>query len=183
MASADLEETMSGLMRAALGGDESAYASFLRQAAEVARRAVRRRLGHASSVSPEDVVQETLLAVHLKRHTWRVHEPILPWFMSITRYKMIDACRRRRVRISVPIDMLSEVLAAPVAEHETSDSRHIESAVDALSDGQRKVVRSIAIDGRSIQETAAALEMRETAVRVAFHRGLTAIAAKFGRQT
>jgi RNA polymerase sigma-70 factor (ECF subfamily) len=42
-------------------------------------------------------------------------------------------------------------------------------------------VRAIAIEGRSIRETATALDMKETAVRVAFHRGLSAIAARFGR--
>jgi RNA polymerase sigma-70 factor (ECF subfamily) len=183
MASAELEEKMAALMRAALNGDEASYAAFLRMGAEAARRVVRHRLAAYSAVSPEDVVQETLLAVHLKRHTWRIDDPILPWFMSITRYKIIDACRRQRVRINVPIDDLADVLAAPDAGSEGADSRQIERAVEALSDGQKKVVRSIAIEGRSIEETAAAFEMKETAVRVAFHRGLSAIAARFGRQT
>ena len=61
--------------------------------------------------------------------------------------------------------------------------RQVEAALTILSDGQRRVVKSIAIDGRSITETAAALDMKETAVRVAFHRGLAAIAARFGRTT
>lgn len=183
MTSAELEEKMAALMRAALTGDEAAYAAFLRLGADTARRVVRYRLASYSAVSPEDVVQETLLAVHLKRHTWRSSDPILPWFMSITRYKIVDACRRQRIRISVPIDDLADALPAPEAEHEGADSRQIERAVDSLSDGQKRVVRAIAIEGRSIRETAAALEMKETAVRVAFHRGLGAIAAKFGRST
>lgn len=173
---------MAALMRLALDGDESAYADFLRHGADAARRVIVHRLGPSSAVSAEDVVQETLLAVHLKRHTWRSSEPILPWFMSIARYKMIDACRRRRVRISIPIDDLAEVLAAP-EDADGFDRRQIERAVEGLSEGQKKVVRSIALDGRTIGETAAALAMKETAVRVAFHRGLTAIAARFGRQT
>jgi RNA polymerase sigma-70 factor (ECF subfamily) len=183
MASAELEEKMAALMRAALKGDEVAYAAFLRMGADAAHRVVRHRLASYSAVSPEDVVQETLLAIHLKRHTWRVGDPILPWFMSITRYKIVDACRRQRVRISVPIDDLSDVLATPDSGSEGADGRQIERAVDTLSEGQKKVVRAIAIEGRSIRETATALDMKETAVRVAFHRGLSAIAAKFGRQS
>ena len=35
----------------------------------------------------------------------------------------------------------------------------------------------------TIAGCAVALEMKETAVRVAFHRGLSAIAQRFGRQT
>lgn len=183
MASGELEETMAALMRSALDGDEAAYAEFLRLGADAIRRVVRHRLVAASAVAPEDVVQETLLAIHLKRHTWRSTEAILPWVMSIARYKMIDACRRQRVRITVPIEDFADSLAAPETAAEGADTRQIERAVDSLSDGQRKVVRAIAIEGRTIRETAAALEMRETAVRVAFHRGLTALAARFGRQT
>lgn len=183
MASTDLEETMASLMRAALGGDEGAYAEFLRQGTVAARRVITHRLGRSSPVSPEDVVQETLLAVHLKRHTWRQSEPILPWFMSIARYKLIDACRRQRVRISVPIDDFAEFLVAPETSDSGADNQHIERAVESLSDAQRKVVRSIAIEGRTIRETAAALAMKEGTVRVAFHRGLSALAQRFGRQT
>ena len=183
MASTDLEEIMASLMRAALAGDESAYADFLRQGAVAARRVISHRLGRSSPVSPEDVVQETLLAVHLKRYTWRQSEPILPWFLSIARYKLVDACRRQRVRISVPIDDLAEFLAAPEASDSGADNKQIERAVEGLSEAQRKVVRSIAIEGRTIRETAAALAMKEGTVRVAFHRGLSALAQRFGRQT
>jgi RNA polymerase sigma-70 factor (ECF subfamily) len=44
---------------------------------------------------------------------------------------------------------------------------------------QRKVLRAIAIDGASIGEAAARLSMTTGAVRVALHRGLNALAAKF----
>ena len=183
MASEDHEQRLASLMRAALDGDETAYAAFLRDAAALMHRATARRLRESGGVSPEDVVQETLLAVHLKRDTWRTNEPILPWLFTIARYKAIDAYRRRGVRIELPVDELAEVLAAPDSTPDIEDAQHIEKAVGSLSGGQQKVVRSIAIEGRSIKETAVALEMKETAVRVAFHRGLSAIAQRFGRQT
>lgn len=177
------DRVMAGLMRAALQGDEAAYAEFLRRAALLVRRAVARRLGQTLSSGVEDVVQETLLAVHLKRQTWRTDEPILPWLSAIARYKAIDACRRRGVRVDLPIEDLAEVLAGPDTTAHVEDTEHIEMAVRTLNGGQQKVVRSIALEGRSIKETAAALSMKEGAVRVAFHRGLSAIAQRFGRQT
>lgn len=170
-------------MRAALSGDEGAYASFLRTGAELVRRQARRRVGDRSPISAEDIVQETLLAVHLKRHTWRTGEPILPWLMAICRHKTVDAFRRRGMRIVVPIEDVADFLAAPESGEGHEDARHIERAVGTLSGGQQRVVRSIALEGRSIRETAAALQMNEPAVRVAFHRGLASIAARFGRQT
>lgn len=175
---------MADLMRAALSGDEVAYTSFLRRAATLTRRAVTRRFGSVLASGIEDVVQETLLAVHLKRHTWRIEEPILPWLVTIARYKGIDACRRRGVRIEVPIEDLAEVLAGPDETGRViEETQQMELAVGTLSSGQQRVVSSIALEGRTIKETAAALEMKETAVRVAFHRGLSAIAQRFGRPT
>jgi RNA polymerase sigma-70 factor, ECF subfamily len=179
----DEDRAMADMMRAALSGDEAAYTAFLRRAAALTRRAVTRRLKSALPSGIEDVVQETLLAVHLKRHTWRSDEPILPWLVTIARYKAIDACRRRGVRVEVPIEDFAEVLAGPDETGAMEETQQMELAVGMLSDGQQRVVKSIALEGLSIKETAAALEMKETAVRVAFHRGLSTIAQRFGRQT
>jgi len=179
----DEDGRMADMMRAALAGDETAYNAFLRRAADLTRRAVTRRLKGVLPSGIEDVVQETLLAVHLKRHTWRSDEPILPWLVTIARYKAIDACRRRGVRVEVPIEDFADVLAGPDETGAMEETQQMERAVGTLSEGQQKVVKSIALEGRSIRETAAALDMKETAVRVAFHRGLSTIAQRFGRQS
>ena len=73
----------------------------------------RARLGDADI---EDVVQETLLAIHLKRQTWDA-EPAgsRPWVAAIARHKTIDAMRRRGVRRAEPIEDFEAVLAAPEA--------------------------------------------------------------------
>jgi RNA polymerase sigma-70 factor (ECF subfamily) len=42
-------------------------------------------------------------------------------------------------------------------------------------------VSAVALAGRSIAEAAKTLGMSETAVRVALHRGLSAIARRFGQ--
>jgi len=175
----DNETRLAGLLRAALGGDEAAYAEFLRLAASLVRPVARRKLGSGSGADPEDIVQETLLAIHLKRHTWRPDAPVLPWVYAIARYKVVDAYRRRGRRVEVDIEDFAETLAAPTSEG--ASEREIGKALDGLAAGQRKVVSAITVEGRSIAETAQALGMKETAVRVALHRGLAAIAARFGR--
>ena len=176
------EAKLAGLMKAAIGGDAAAYAEFLRSAALLVRGLARRKLAENGVVSPEDIVQETLLAIHTKRHTWRQTEPILPWLMTIARYKVVDVYRRKGSRVFIDVDDVAELLAAPDAPGADADDRHLERALAGLSDGQQRVVRSIGVDGRSISETANKFGMKETAVRVAFHRGLAAIAARFGRQ-
>jgi RNA polymerase sigma-70 factor, ECF subfamily len=177
------EAKMAGLMTAAIRGDEAAYAEFLRLAATLVRGLARRKLANDRVVGPEDIVQEVLLAIHTKRHTWRSHEPILPWVFTITRYKIVDVYRRNGKRVFLDVDDFEAQLAAPETVEPALPERQVEAALTILSEGQRRVVKSIAIDGRSISETATALDMKETAVRVAFHRGLAAIAARFGRTT
>lgn len=161
-----------------MAGDESAYAVFLERVAVLVRGFCRRRIIHGG-VEPEDVVQETLLAIHLKRHTWRQDEAVMPWIYAIARYKLIDAFRRRGKRIEVDIADFADTLAEP--EKDSLGSRDIDRALDALAPVQRNVVSSISVDGASIGETASALGMTETAVRVALHRGLKAISRRFVR--
>ena len=170
---------LAALLTAALAGDEKAYAAFLRRAAALVRAFARRRTSQGG-VDAEDVVQDTLLAVHLKRHTWRQDAPVAPWLYAIARYKLIDAFRRRGRRIEVDIGDFEDALPAPEDDDRVSD-RDLGRALDSLAPGQRSVVSAISVDGRSIGETAQALNMNETAVRVALHRGLKAIAKRFGQ--
>jgi RNA polymerase sigma-70 factor (ECF subfamily) len=173
------EAELSRLLRAAIAGDEKAYADFLHRIAALVRGFVRRKVVQGG-VDPEDVVQETLLAIHVKRHTWRQDAPVLPWVYAIARFKLIDAFRRRGRRIEVEIDEIAETFAEP--EMEKVSERDINRALDGLPPAQRSVVSSISVDGQSIGETATRLGISETAVRVSLHRGLAAIAKRFGRQ-
>ena len=173
------EAELSRLLKAAIAGDERAYADFLHRTAVLVRGFARRKIIQGG-VDPEDVVQETLLAIHVKRHTWRDDAPVLPWVYAIARFKLIDAFRRRGRRIEIEIDEIAETFAEP--ETETVSERDINRALDGLPPAQRSVVSAISVDGRSIGETAAKLGVSETAVRVSLHRGLAAIAKRFGRQ-
>lgn len=174
------EAELADLLRAAIAGDEKAYARFLASAALLIRGVVRKRAGQGAA-DVEDVVQETLLAIHVKRHTWRSDAPVLPWLYAIARYKLIDAWRRKGRRIELDIADFAETLPSDGGEEAASD-RDVDRALESLPAGQRNVVQSISVDGKSIPETAAALNMNEGAVRVALHRGLKAIAARFGER-
>ena len=170
---------LSRLLKAALGGDETAYAGFLRRAAILVRNFARRRITHGG-LDAEDIVQETLLAIHLKRHTWRIDAPVRPWLFAIARYKLIDAFRKKGRSIEVA---LGDDFDAPAPEaEETASERDIGRVLAALPPRERAVVSAISVDGRSIAETARSLGMAEGAVRVALHRGLARIARSFGRE-
>ena len=172
------EDELAGLLQAAIAGDEKAYGVFLERTAVILRRFARRQITHGG-VDPEDIVQETLLAIHLKRHTWHSDAAVMPWVYAIARFKLIDAFRRRGRRVEIDIDALAESLPEPEAE--TVSPREVGRALEALTPGQRSVVAAISVEGCSVAETAARLEMTEGAVRVTLHRGLAAIAKRFGR--
>jgi len=169
------------LMRAANGGDTAAYNRLLTSLAPAIRAVARRGLGRAGFAveEAEDVVQETLLAIHLKRHTWDASLPLGPWVRAIARNKLIDAMRRRGRRDHVPIDDVIDTLASDAAEPTPSPGR-LDEHLQSLPDRQQSVVRAISLDGASIRETATRLNMSEGAVRVALHRGLAALSVKFG---
>ncbi len=173
------ENEWTDLMKSANAGDNAAYDRLLRAVAPVLRAASRRGLVRAGQPvdQAEDIVQDILFAVHLKRHTWDPKAPFAPWLFAIARNKLIDALRRRGRRIFVNIDDFSETLPGAPAE-ETVPASAVAVHLDSLPRRQRDVLQSIAVDSASIKETAAKFSMTEGAVRVALHRGLTGLATK-----
>ncbi len=128
----------------------------------------------------EDVVQETLLAIHVKRRTWKTDQPFKPWLNAIARHKLIDVLRRRGRRGEVPIDGLEETLPDMQSPSGETSQGELTRLVARLDGKQLAVVRGISLDGESIAEAAARLGMSEGAVRVALHRGLRKLAALYG---
>lgn len=167
-------------MRKAIAGDEAAYKRLLSDLAVALRASVRRGFsGIAARPSEvEDVVQESLLAIHLKRHTWDQSKPIGPWIMAITRNKIIDDLRRKGRRTEVPIDTMLEILEDE--GHEDAIHAHdVERVLSGLNGRNREIVQAISIDGHSAQDVAQKLGMTEVAVRVALHRSLKALVATY----
>jgi RNA polymerase sigma-70 factor, ECF subfamily len=173
------EDEWTGLMQAANAGDNAAYHRLLKAVTPVLRAASRRGLARAGQPvdQSEDIVQDILLAVHLKRHTWDPNAPFAPWLFAIARNKLIDALRRRGRRVFVNIDDFSETLPGEPVE-DTVAPGEVAAHLNTLPQRQRDVLQAIAVDNVSIKDTAAKLSMTEGAVRVALHRGLTGLATR-----
>src|ERR1700710_675834 len=173
------EDEWTGLMRLAISGDSAAYHRLLKAVTPVLRAAARRGLARAGQPVDlsEDIVQDILLAVHLKRHTWDANAPFAPWLFAIARNKLIDALRRRGRRVFVNIDDFAETIPdEPTAE--TAPANEVATQLQSLPARQRDVLQSIAVDSASIRDTAAKLAISEGAVRVALHRGLASLTAR-----
>jgi RNA polymerase sigma-70 factor (ECF subfamily) len=184
VAKADREDEWAMLLRAALGGDEQAYRRFLLAVTPYLRAMAVRRCAQYQ-VPPgesEDVLQEVLIAIHLKRGTWDSTRPIGPWLSIIVRNKLIDILRRRGRRVDVPIEDVLDTLAAE-EQPDGLETRDVERMIARLRPPQDDIVRSISLNGASIRETAERLRMTEVAVRVALHRALKTLSSLYRSET
>jgi RNA polymerase sigma-70 factor (ECF subfamily) len=173
---------LAALMRSARAGDEEAYRRLLGLVATWLRGVVRRGLVRAGRgvEDSEDIVQETLLAMHLKRDSWDPAQPLEPWLHAIARHKLVDHLRRRGYRDHVDIDDHAETLAAPQhgEEGDVADARQL---LTSLPKRQRAIVEAISIEGHSARDVGQRLGMTEGSVRVTLHRALKFLAASYRR--
>jgi RNA polymerase sigma-70 factor (ECF subfamily) len=168
-------DAWSQLLAAANAGDARAYERFLRAVTPVLRGIVRARGGGLGDAGCEDVLQDVLLAVHLKRHTWDSGAPVRPWLYAITRHKVVDAFRARGRKIDLPIEDFAEVLEAEAGPDPT-EAADMDKMIGMLDGRSAQIVRKIGLEGISAAETGLALSMSEGAVRVALHRALKTLA-------
>lgn len=175
------DDVWGDLMRRALAGDQGAYQTLLDDLGTTFRGLIRARLSKAGrgNAEVEDIVQDVLLAVHLKRHTWDPGLPFAPWVHTVARHKLIDALRRQGARPVLSIDEFADVLPAP--EGTPSDLGDAERLLTQLKQRQQQIVRAIAVEGRTAAEVAGEIGMTEGAVRVALHRALKDLARLFRR--
>jgi RNA polymerase sigma-70 factor (ECF subfamily) len=177
VADAQAEQRLGAALRAGLAGDAGAYHRFLADLSGFLRAFLRRRLA-AAPHDVEDVLQETLLAIHNGRHTWNPDRPLKPWIYAITRYKLVDHVRARaRHAAALPLDLVEDLLGGTDDEPAQArwDFGHL---LEQLPDRHRLPILHVKVQGLSVSETARLTGMSESAVKVGVHRGLKVLAAR-----
>jgi RNA polymerase sigma-70 factor (ECF subfamily) len=171
-----IEERLRGPWLAAQRGDASAYEDCLRELAAMLRGYYRRRLA-ALPDEVEDLVQETLIAVHNQRHTYDPRRPLTAWVHAIAKYKYVDLVRRRAGRDALNEPLDDDLEAFTSSDHEAADAkRDLRKLLETLPDRHRRPIELVKIEGLSVAEAAARAGMSESAVKVGVHRGLKALA-------
>jgi len=160
-------------MLAASQGDGAAYRALLAALASHLRAYYARRL--ARSADAEDLVQETLIAIHVKRATYDPALPFTAWLHAIARYKLIDHFRRSRLRRTLPLEDAASVVAEERTEAAEA-ARDVERLLAALPEARRNLIRHVKLEGLSTAEAAAKTGLSESAVKVGVHRGLKKLA-------
>ncbi len=173
------EPDLETLMRASQSGDAEAHRVLLQHVSVRLRSYFRNRL-RRSGAGPddaEDLVQDTLLVIHTKRHTYDGSSPVLAWIYGIARYKLIDHLRlNARALRNVQIDEMDDL--ADVDRYEAVDtSRELHRALETLPRHFRLPIEYVKIEGLSIAEAAARIGMSDAAVKIGIHRGMKKLAA------
>ena len=179
------EVELKALMLASLDGDAASHRALLDRLSRRLRAYYKGKLARIGRgpAEAEDLVQEAVLAIHLKRHTYDPVEPLTPWVHAIARYKLIDFLRRTRSSLAdVPIDEADEIMAHDdnVSAESTYDVRRL---MERLPKNMRCAIQAVKLDGQSIAEAAQRCGISESGVKMNIRRGLKALAALIAQET
>lgn len=178
------EAELKALMRASLAGDASAHRTLLNRLSAHLRSYYKSRLARIgrTATEAEDLMQEALMAIHTRRHTYDPAEALTPWVYAIARYKLIDHLRRTRsLMTDLPLEDAEEIIAQDdyVATESAND---LTKLLSELPDKMRRAIQAVKLDGLSVAEAASQCGMSEAAVKVNVHRGLKALTASIARE-
>ena len=164
-------------MLAGLAGEAEPYRRLLDQLSGLLRAYYGRRA--PPGVDTEDLVQETLIAVHTRRATYDPGQPFTAWAYAIARYKLIDALRRGRSHLKAPLEDADALFVAPAADAAMA-ARDLDRVLAGLPPRAQALIRDVKILGLSTREAAEKHGMTESAVKVAVHRALKSLGETYG---
>jgi RNA polymerase sigma-70 factor (ECF subfamily) len=164
-------DSWSGLMEAAQNGHGGAYRRLLGETSEWLTRYFERRLPPGEV---DDAVQETLLAIHRRRHTYDPRYPFAPWLAAIAKNKWVDQLRSLARRSA---DELPDAIAT--ADHEAAvvSSSVLASLLDQVRPAQARAILLVKVQGYSVDEASAQTGLSPSAVKMNIHRGLARLTA------
>ncbi len=167
-------------MKAAQDGDADAYRRLLQACLPIIAATAWGRGVRGDRV--DDVVQETLLTIHRARATYDPARPFLPWLRAIAERRAIDALRHqgrrsgREIYDPAAYDAEPSTGPAPGDGLEAQDrARALRAAVAKLPEGQRQAVDHLALQERTLDETALLTGRGKGALKVNLHRALKSL--------
>lgn len=172
----DFESRLKPLWLRAQSGDEVAYRQCLGLLAGRLRGFLKRRMSGLPD-DVEDLVQETLLALHLQRGTYDPTLPVSAWAVAIARHKLVDVWRRRgrRDHLHDAIEDVDEQLLVADAD-DGGARRDLALLLNELPEAQRHAIVLTKLEGLSVAEAASRTGASESAIKVQVHRGLKRLA-------
>jgi RNA polymerase sigma-70 factor (ECF subfamily) len=179
-----MEENMRKLLLMSLQGDQEAYQIFLHLVAKMVRAYLMKKTGskERSPERVEDLVQEVLLGIHLKKASYRQDLPVLPWLYAIARHRLIDDVRagaRQPVKVQWDVDFINSVADQREGAEEAMGVHHeAEAMLAQLGEQQREVLYLAKVEGLPLKEIAERTKMSLASVKVTIHRAIKSLRKK-----
>jgi RNA polymerase sigma-70 factor (ECF subfamily) len=169
----ELENRLHACVRAARGGDNAAYATLLREVYPVMRRYAYAQMGrYGRQHMVEDIVQEALLSLHLKLHTYDDHMPFLTWMRAVTRHRLIDTLRKEKVpMVSLDAENIEEP-ADPHSPEEGMITKDLMGLLEQLKPPSGEIIYALKVEGASVRDLAQKFKLSESNIKILVHRGL-----------
>lgn len=165
------------MMLMGLAGDAAAQRQLLLLCAERLRDYYRRRLPDRE-FDVEDLVQESLIAIHHRRASYDTQQPFTAWLHAIARYKLADHLRSQYRRRTVPIADSADLIDSEFDAPELGVTCDIERLLGGLPEAQRAAIRLVKLEGVSVAEAAERTGHSESNIKVLAHRGMKAMMAQ-----
>ena len=174
-----LERHLQELMTRGLDGDRKAQATLLSAIAPLLARYFERRL-QDEAIHTDDLVQEVLIAVHERRHTYDRTRPFTPWMFAVARYKLMDHFRKHHRHEQ--IDDHAKALSVPDCSEPSNARIDVTALLARLPAKQALAIHLTRLAGLSVAEAAARTGLTESDLKVSTHRGLKRLAGQIAAQ-
>jgi len=158
-------------MRGAQNGNKDDYRALLKALRPYLNAYFQRRLGDNS----EDLVQMTLISIHMHRHTYDPKQAFGPWLHAVARHKLIDEVRKNKRRVFVELD---EDMAASQDQHQSIHAQDLRALMAHLSPDQSQMVRLHKIEQFSLEDIAIMTGKSVSNIKVLIHRAIKSMRLK-----
>jgi RNA polymerase sigma-70 factor (ECF subfamily) len=145
-----------------------------------------RRYAHAlmrDRDAADDLVQDGLERALSRRHLWRGEGPVRAWMFRILLNLHRDQLRQAPRRHLVPVESLPKEPSGPAGQEAHMDLREVQAAIGRLPDDQRHALLLVALEGMSLAEAAALLDIPEGTLVSRLGRARAALREMTGRTT
>lgn len=146
-------------------GDDGARDTLFRELQPWLKGYFRVRV-HANDL--DDLVQDTLLAIHMAMPRFREGLSAYAWFAGIAKFKWIDQMRRQS---RYPAELVTDYAVAG-HEDDVLQSISLQRLLSELSPQRRQAINMLKIEGLSVSEAAEQSGQSESLVKVNVHRGI-----------
>ncbi|KAF0117794.1 MAG: RNA polymerase sigma-70 factor ECF subfamily [Hyphomonadaceae bacterium] len=122
----------------------------------------------------EDLVQETLLAVHAKRATYDPSRSFGAWVNAVARHKWIDKIRANVKYVMVELD---EEQADDNAVQANCAKYDVQKLLSQIPKNQADIISLVKLQEMTIEEAAQKTGLSQSYIKVTVHRGLKKLQA------